>query len=127
MVNVTLDAKQELLRRKVSEISGSQNLTLRIVPGGTGEPVLVPDIRRIGDEVVEHLGTPVLLLARDVVRMLDHSVIDCRADAQGARLVFTGNERPEGPPNDRHTMEEPGISRDGRELAHAGLRHAGAR
>ena len=61
MVNVTLSAKQELLRRKVGEVAESRELTLRIVPGGTDEPVLVPDIRRVEDEA------PVLRGARLVV------------------------------------------------------------
>jgi len=88
MVNVTLSAKQELLRRKAGEVAESRELTLRIVPGGTDEPVLVPDIRRIEDEVVEHLGTPVLLVARDVVRWLGETVIDCRPNSHSPRFVL---------------------------------------
>ena len=88
MVNVTLGAKQELLRRKAGGTPEGGGLTLRIVPGGTDEPVLVPDIRRVEDEVVEHLGTPVLLVSRDVVRMLGERVIDCRSNPQGTRLVL---------------------------------------
>jgi len=88
MVNVTLGAKEELLRRKADEVEESRELTLRIVPGSTDEPVLVPDIRRVEDEVVEHLGTPVLLVAREVVRWLGETVIDCRCNPQGTRLIL---------------------------------------
>jgi hypothetical protein len=91
MVNVTLGAKQELLRRKADQPPESRHLTLRIVPGGLDEPVLLPDIRRVEDEVVEHLGTPVLLVARDMARIIGEMVIDCRPDLQGTRLVLRGN------------------------------------
>lgn len=93
MVNVTFSAKQELLRRKASDSAESGGLTLRIVPGGVEEPVLVPDIRRVEDEVVEHLGMPVLLVARDVVRWLGETIIDCRFTPHGARIRL----RPKGP------------------------------
>jgi len=88
MVNITLSAKQELLRRKADQVRESQHLTLRIVPGGMEEPVLVPDIRRVEDEVVEHRGTSVLLVARDMARMIGEMVIDCRSNLQGTRLVL---------------------------------------
>ena len=91
MVNVTLGAKQELLRRKADQPPESRHLTLRIVPGRLDEPVLLPDIRRVEDEVVEHLGTPVLLVARDMARIIGEMVIDCRPDLQGTRLVLQGN------------------------------------
>jgi hypothetical protein len=94
MVNITLSAKQELLRRKVGEVAESRDLTLRIVPGCSEEPVLVPDIRRVEDEVVEHLGTPVLLVARDVVRWLGETVIDCRPNSHSPRFILRAKREP---------------------------------
>jgi hypothetical protein len=106
MVNVTLGAKQELLRRKAGQIPESRHLTLRIVPGGTDEPVLVPDILRVEDEVVEHLGTPVLLVARDVARMLGEKVIDCRPNLQGTTLVLRSNQGSAAGTEDRGRAED---------------------
>jgi Fe-S cluster assembly iron-binding protein IscA len=88
MVSVTERAGERL--RDIQSAAGIEraDVALRMVPCGPGEMGLLPDVRRAGDEVVTHEGTPVLLVDRDVAASIADATIDCRTTRQGPKLVL---------------------------------------
>lgn len=97
MINVTDRAKHQL-KRLVNKLGESRNWASRVKlgesrrrpplvvarPGAFG---LVSDERRPDDQFVEHEGTAILLIGREISRIVGDSMIDCEETGGQARLI----------------------------------------
>jgi Fe-S cluster assembly iron-binding protein IscA len=75
MVHVT-DRAREQLRAVRDRVAQRPEVCLRLRPNEKGRFGLYPDTEREGDQVVEHDGTPVLVIGRDMAAAMAGGTID---------------------------------------------------
>lgn len=103
MVAVTERAKETLSQMRTSAHVDDPKSGLRLASGTSGKLELFPDRQRPGDQVVEYVGEPVLLVDRELASALTGVHIDCQATQQGPQLVLT---HPGAPANGQMEDEE---------------------
>lgn len=92
MLTVTECAKQEL-KKALPDDATKPDLGLRLVVTGPGELSLVPDRERESDQVVEHEGSKVLIVDKELSDVLEGTTIDCEETNEGQRLVLVQREK----------------------------------
>jgi len=86
MLTVTENAK-ELLRGILRREAYAPESGLRLVTEPSGQLNLVLSEERGGDEVVEHEGVKVLLVASELAPMVDGITLDVQDSGEGPKLV----------------------------------------
>jgi Fe-S cluster assembly iron-binding protein IscA len=87
MIRVSEKAKAEL-RKMLAEKVDNPLAGIRLVRGtAPGLFGLAVDIELPGDQVVEHAGSKILLVDKELSKHLDGSTIDVEDTAQGKSLV----------------------------------------
>lgn len=89
MLNVTDRAREALFQKKLSKNIEERNVGWRLASGTAGELGLVADREQKGDQVVEHEGSTVLLIGKDLSDLLAGAAIDFMTTPEGPRLVLT--------------------------------------
>ena len=87
MVNITGRARQELSRILLAK-SDMPQARLRLIDRGQGQLGLGIDIEMPGDELVEHDGSPVLVVEHGLAVSLEGVTIDVDDTPQGFELVL---------------------------------------
>lgn len=87
MVRVTERAKEEL-RRILLDMVDEPGMSLRLVPGASGQFGLVPDVEKAGDQVVEHEQIKVLLIDEELAGFFERVTVDCQETPEGPQLVI---------------------------------------
>jgi Fe-S cluster assembly iron-binding protein IscA len=75
MVNVTERAKEKLKTLRESAID-DPSVGLRLEPMPSGQLAVFPDRERADDQVVEHQGAVVLLVAQEIAQRVGNTTID---------------------------------------------------
>ncbi len=88
MITVTDSAKQYLRELLLAHID-DPDFGVRLSRGAPGQLGLVLDRGGVGDHVVEHNGSKVLLVAPELAALLDNVTIDTEDTAEGAKLVMS--------------------------------------
>jgi Fe-S cluster assembly iron-binding protein IscA len=88
MLIVTENARQYLKDMLLSHSEDSE-IGLRLTVEPPRQFGLVLDSEGAGDQVVEHEGSKVLLVAPDLVSVLEEVTIDVRDTPEGSRLVIS--------------------------------------
>lgn len=89
MVTVTEIAKQELYRTLASGGIPNSEVGFRLEVQALGEYSLVPDFEKEGDQVVEHKGSKVLLVSKELSQALEGTTIDCTETATGMQFIIS--------------------------------------
>lgn len=88
MLRVTENAKKEL-KRILAGKADNQLAGIRLVRGGQPDSFgLAVDIEMPGDQVVEHKGSKVLLVDRELSDHLDRHILDVEDTAHGKSFVI---------------------------------------
>ena len=87
MLKVTDRAKQRLKELLASVGGQGREFSLRLVIDPPGRLGLVPGREGYGDQVVEHEGTTVLLIADEVLPALDGMTLDLEDTPEGPKLA----------------------------------------
>lgn len=87
MIGITPQAKQVLLRLKLSAPSDDPEVGIRLASGEGGRLELFPDTYRAGDRVVEHQGAKLLLVDQELFDALAGATMDCQQSGEGLQLV----------------------------------------
>lgn len=85
MKNITEKAVQHL-KNLVSRRSADRKRCLRLVPGRGGFGLVVDKVRE-NDKVIDHRGTPILVLHPVLASALEDAILDCRDYPEGPRLT----------------------------------------
>jgi Fe-S cluster assembly iron-binding protein IscA len=93
MVTVT-DRARVALKGALSRSIDVAGVGLRLDVSDEGGLALYPDKPKDGDEVVEHEGKVLLLIAEDICRPLAGAMIDVAETPEGDRLVVTKPQMP---------------------------------
>jgi Fe-S cluster assembly iron-binding protein IscA len=93
MVTVT-DRARVALKGALSRSIGGTGIGLRLDVSDDGGLALYPDKAKAGDEVVEHEGNVLLLIADDISRPLAGTMIDVAETPEGDRLVVSKPDVP---------------------------------
>jgi len=88
MVAVSERAKQKLLEQKQAANIAEPEIGLRVAAAPTGQWMLVADHVRGDDQVVEHMGSTVLLVDPVAQQALDGVRVDCLETAEGDVELF---------------------------------------
>jgi len=88
MVAVSERAKQKLLEQKQAANIAESAIGLRVAAAPTGQWMLVADHVRGDDQVVEHMGSTVLLVDPVAQEALDGVRVDCLETAEGDVELF---------------------------------------
>ncbi len=88
MVAVSERAKQKLLEQKQAANIAESEIGLRVAAAPTGQWMLVADHVRGDDQVVEHMGSTVLLVDPVAQEALDGIRVDCLETAEGDVELF---------------------------------------
>jgi len=88
MLTVTESAKQ-LLKETLQAHTDDPELGLRLSPGELGQLGLVLDSEAEGDQVVEHEGAKVLLVASELTLAVDGVTLDIQDTADGPKLAVS--------------------------------------
>lgn len=91
MLTVTENAKQ-LLKETLQAHTDDAETGLRLVLEPPGRLGLVLGRRGVGDQIVEHEGAKVLLVAPELVTLLDEVTIDTQDTPEGKKLVVSKGE-----------------------------------
>ena len=83
MVTVTDRAKERLLEQKHAARIDEAKMGLRVSADSTGQWMLIADLARDDDQVVEHNGSTVLLIDPVAQSVLEGTQVDCVATADG--------------------------------------------
>ena len=83
---VTDDAKQEL-KKTLSQNTDDPEICLRLTAQSPGELGLTLDTKTEDDQVVEHEGSDVLLIGKEIADKADNLKLDTEHTEQGERLV----------------------------------------
>ena len=92
MIGVTERAKKEL-KKILDGKSDNPQAVLRLVAREQGELGLGIDIQIPGDQVMEHEGSKVLVVADDLAKSLKGVTIDVEDTPQGNQLVIVKNKK----------------------------------
>ncbi len=87
MINVTERARQEL-KRILTDSVENWYARLRLLSRGEGRVGLGIDIEMPGDEVVEHEGSGLLVVAQELAASLEGVVLDVEDNGEGTQLVM---------------------------------------
>lgn len=87
MIGITQQAKQALLRLKLSTPIDDPEVSIRLASGEQGRLELFPDTCRAGDQVLEHQGSKLLLVDQNLFDALSGATIDCQPTGEGLQLV----------------------------------------
>jgi len=87
MIGITERAKDMLLDVRESIDPVDPHTTFRLGPNNSGQLELSLDLERDGDQVLEHKGTRLLLIADNVSQALSGSTIDCTQTSEGVQLT----------------------------------------
>jgi Fe-S cluster assembly iron-binding protein IscA len=93
MVTVT-DRARIVLKGALSRSIDEAGVGLRLDVSDEGGLALYPDKAKDGDEIVEHEGDVLLLIADDISRPLAGAMIDLAETPEGDRLVVTKPQMP---------------------------------
>lgn len=85
---IVTELARETLSSLLDDVSGP-GLSLRLEVSTRGQLRLAVDEEREGDEVVEHEGTPLLLIGEELAGRLDGAVLDGEETAEGTRLTIS--------------------------------------
>ena len=88
MLTVTESAKQ-LLKKTLRSYSDDPEAGLRLSVDSGGQFGLKLDIESEGDQLVEHEGAKVLLVAPGLAPVLERSTLDVQDTADGPKLVIS--------------------------------------
>ena len=92
MLNVTERARARLKELLTTEILTTeivdQSVALRLGETASGDLGVFADRERPDDQVVEHDGTAVLLIGREIAENVEDTTIDCEEGDPGPRLVI---------------------------------------
>ena len=88
MVAVTERAKQKLFEQKQAANISESEIGLRVAAAPTGQWMLVADHARGDDQVVEHMGSTVLLVDPVAQKALDGVRVDCLETVEGDVELF---------------------------------------
>jgi Fe-S cluster assembly iron-binding protein IscA len=88
MLTVTESAKQ-LLKETLQAHTDDTEMGLRLVSGPPGQLGLVLGREGYGDQIVEHEGAKVLLVAPELAPVVDGITLDVQDTADGPKLVVT--------------------------------------
>lgn len=88
MVVVSDRAKQKLLEQKQAANIPEAEIGLRVAAAPTGQWMLVADHARTDDQVVEHMGSTVLLVDPVAQKALDGVQVDCLETDEGDIELF---------------------------------------
>jgi len=86
MVTVTESAKG-LLKEILTAHSDDPEMGVRLAPDSQGQLGLVLGKEDLGDQVVEHQGSKVLLVASELAPALEEVTLDVEDTAEGPKLV----------------------------------------
>jgi Fe-S cluster assembly iron-binding protein IscA len=86
MVIVTERAKEKL-RELLEPVIEDTSVGLRLELTPSREFAVYPDRERMGDQVVEHQGTVVLLVGQEMAQTVEDTTIDCD-EGPNPRLVI---------------------------------------
>ena len=89
MIGATELAKQEL-KRILNANTDKAEACLRLTANDQGQLGLAIDVEKEGDQAVEHEGSKLLLVEKDLADTLQGITIDVEETAEGARLVISG-------------------------------------
>jgi Fe-S cluster assembly iron-binding protein IscA len=95
MVKVT-DRAKIALKSALSRSVEEAGIGLRVEISEQGTCALYPDREKAGDQAVEHEGNALLLIGEEVSEPLAGATIDLAETPEGARLVVTKPEFPDG-------------------------------
>lgn len=87
MIDITESARYELKRLLSSKVDNSY-ARLRLIARGKGNLGLGIDIELPGDEVMEHEGSGLLVVERELAASLKGITIDVDDTAEGPQLVI---------------------------------------
>jgi Fe-S cluster assembly iron-binding protein IscA len=87
MLTVTEDAKQ-YLKNMMEASTNDPEIGVRLTVEAPRQFGLVLDSMGVGDHVVEHEGSKVLLVAPELLTLLDEATIDTEDTPEGSRLVI---------------------------------------
>ena len=116
MVAVSERAKQKLLEQKQAANIAESAIGLRVAAAPTGQWMLVADHVRGDDQVVEHMGSTVLLVDPVAQQALDGVRVDCLETAEGDVELFLTAEIDELEDDDSDEEDEDEDDKD--ESAH---------
>jgi Fe-S cluster assembly iron-binding protein IscA len=88
MLTVTENARQHLKDMLLSH-SDDPEIGLRLTVDPPREFGLVLDSEGVGDQVVEHEGFKVLIVAPDLASTLNEVVVDIKETPEGSKLVIS--------------------------------------
>ena len=86
MLTVT-DSARQLLKETLTAKSDDPEVGLRLSMESTGQFGLVPDREVQGDQVVEHEGSKVLLVASELAHAVDGLTLDAQDTPDGPKLA----------------------------------------
>lgn len=88
MLTVTESAKQ-LLKETLQAHTDDPEVGLRLSPGEPGQLGIVLDREAEGDQVVEHEGAKVLLVASELAPAVDGVTLDIQETTDGPKLAVS--------------------------------------
>jgi len=88
MLNVAESAKQ-MLKEALAAKTDDPEVTLKLVTNESGRFTLVLGQEKEGDQVVEHEGSKVLLIDRELSVLLEGRTLDCEDSREGRWLMMS--------------------------------------
>ena len=88
MLNVTEGAKQ-MMKEALAAKTDDPELGLKLVANESGQFTLVLGQEKEGDQVVEHEGSKVLLIDRELSVLLEGRTLDCWDSDEGRYLTVS--------------------------------------
>jgi len=88
LIRITQDARHELKRILSSKVDNSY-ARLRLIDRGNGHLGLGIDVELPSDHVVEHEGSGLLVVDRELASSLTGVVIDVENTAEGVQLIIS--------------------------------------
>jgi len=88
MLNVTEGAKQ-MMKEALAAKTDDPELGLKLVANESGQFTLVLGQEKEGDQVVEHEGSKVLLIDRELSVLLEGRTLDCEDSREGRWLMMS--------------------------------------
>lgn len=88
MIGVTERAKEELKKILSTKVDNPQASLRLMASGPQGQFGLSIDVETTGDQVVEHKGSKVLLVERELADRLEGRTLDVEDTTEGPKLVI---------------------------------------
>ncbi|MFC2058216.1 hypothetical protein ACFLTS_01035 [Chloroflexota bacterium] len=90
MVKITDPAKDELKNILSLQNSADPEICLRLIQTAPGQFDLTADKEKEDDQVIEHQGSKMLLVGKELADILDGLTIDCEDSPEGPSLIMFG-------------------------------------